>query len=124
MKNKFNRVLKCISVALVLVLVFSLLVSARTNEGEEIRQQAAQIAQNVDESLSKAYDELQKLNNDQAEPASEEELAKVLEDYAALKEVVESNPDYFGVMVPFFTDKDTEESPFGAIFYINRTGSG
>src|SRR5699024_9594299 len=115
MKNKFNRVLKCISVALVLVLVFSLLVSARTNEGEEIRQQAAQIAQNVDESLSKAYDELQKLNNDQAEPASEEELAKVLEDYAALKEVVESNPDYFGVMVPFFTDKDTEESPFGAI---------
>lgn len=120
MKNKFNRVLKCISVALVLVLVFSLLVSARTNEGEEILQQAAEIAQNVDESLSKAYNELQKLNNDQAEPASEEELAKVLEDYAALKEVVESNPDYFGVMVPFFTDKDTEESPFGAIFTLTE----
>ena len=34
------------------------------------------------------------------------------------RSIIEANPDYFGVAVPYFADKDTEETPLGAIIEL------
>lgn len=50
---------------------------------------------------------------------SQEQLKQqVISDYAELQKYYEANPDYFGVAVPYFTDKDTEETPLGAIIEL------
>ena len=35
-----------------------------------------------------------------------------------MQKYYEANPDYFGVAVPYFADKDTEETPLGAIIEL------
>lgn len=71
-----------------------------------------------DEALAQVYDELQEMNEEEEEPLEDEELNTILTHYAELQKVYEENPDYFGVGVHYFTDKDTQESPLGAIMAV------
>lgn len=58
-------------------------------------------------------------SDDNTTDDSEEELKQqVISHYAQLQKYYEDNPDYFGVAVPYFTDKDTEETPLGAIIEL------
>lgn len=56
--------------------------------------------------------------DDSTDNAQEQLKQQVISDYAELQKYFEDNPDYFGVAVPYFTDKDTEETPLGAIIEL------
>ncbi|MDO4942888.1 MAG: Ig-like domain-containing protein [Lachnospiraceae bacterium] len=109
-----------LTAVLALLFLIPISVKAETKPEEDIQKILTEAEQNGDDSVIQAYRELNEINENQDEPESEEVLAKVLEDYAGLKNVVDSNPDYFGIMVPFFTDKDTEETPVGAILALTE----
>ena len=68
-----------------------------------------------DEALVMAMDELDAINKASAEPKSDEQMQDVYKHYASLQECYEAHPDYWGLPVNYFTDKDTEASPVGAI---------
>lgn len=69
----------------------------------------------TDEALALAVEEVENLNEEQGNQLNEEELQDVKAHYAELQTYFEANPDYFGVPAPFFTDKNTETTPLGAI---------
>ena len=83
----------------------------------------------TDESLKSVIKEVNELEEDTGSDdssgkdtdtdASQEQLKQqVISDYAELQKYYEANPDYFGVAVPYFADKDTEETPLGAIIEL------
>ena len=76
-----------------------------------------------DEGLAAVYEELQERNEEEEEPLSDDELNEVLAHYAQLQKLFEENPDYLGIAVPFFLDKQTEETPLGAIEAVIVDGS-
>lgn len=76
-----------------------------------------------DEDLAAVYEELQERNEEEEEPLSDDELNEVLAHYAQLQKLFEENPDYLGIAVPFFLDKQTEETPLGAIEAVIVDGS-
>lgn len=118
MKEYMKKI--CFIVLLMLAVTVPISVHAETQPGEKIQKMLTEAEQDGDDSIAQAYSELNEINENQNDPESEETLVKTLEDYAALKNVVDSNPDYFGIMVPFFTDKDTEETPVGAILTLTE----
>lgn len=72
------------------------------------------------EALVMAMDDLDAIN--EAAPVeqqvSDEEMQVVYEHYAELQEFYAANTDYFGLADPYWTSKDTEASPIGAILTI------
>jgi len=72
----------------------------------------------MDDELSTSLDELDAINEASDEPLSNDEMQTVYQHYAELQSYYEANPDYFGIACPYFTSKDTEASPIGAILSI------
>lgn len=72
----------------------------------------------VDDDFAVAVNELDEINEEQDEPLEQDELMEVKAHYAELQAFYEGNPDYFGIPTPYFTDKNTEASPMGAIIDI------
>ena len=82
----------------------------------------------TDESLQSVIQEVNELEEDTSDDNSGEDTdtadsqeqlkQQVISDYAELQKYYEANPDYFGVAVPYFADKDTEETPLGAIIEL------
>ena len=72
----------------------------------------------MDSTLSMALDELDQINENSPEPMSGPELQTVYAHYAELQAYYESEPEYFGLPCPYFTSKDTETSPIGAILAV------
>lgn len=69
----------------------------------------------MDDDYVLAVEKLDEINENQDEPLETDELLEVKAHYAELQAYYESNPDYFGIPAPYFTDKGTESSPMGAI---------
>ena len=74
----------------------------------------------TDDAFMMASNELESINEEQEEPLSDSMMQQVISDYAELQTFYEANPDYFGITGPFFSSKDTEETPVGAL--INMAG--
>lgn len=58
------------------------------------------------------------INENSPEPMGGPELQTVYAHYAELQAYYESEPEYFGLPCPYFTSKDTETSPIGAILAV------
>ena len=73
----------------------------------------------TDESLKSVISEINEIEEKTDADDSQEKLKQqVISDYVKLQKYYEANPDYFGVAVPYFADKDTEETPLGAIIEL------
>ena len=73
----------------------------------------------TDESLKSVISEINEIEEKTDADDSQEKLKQqVISDYVELQKYYEANPDYFGVAVPHFADKDTEETPLGAIIEL------
>lgn len=73
----------------------------------------------TDESLKSVINEINEIEEKTDADDSQEKLKQqVISDYVELQKYYEANPDYFGVAVPYFADKDTEETPLGAIIEL------
>lgn len=72
----------------------------------------------TDESLRSVIEEVNDQWDDNTDDSEDQMKKQVIADYAQLQQFYEANPDYFGVPVPFFTDKDTDETPLGAIIEL------
>lgn len=72
----------------------------------------------ADDAFASAVQEIEEMNENQEQPLCDDEMQEVVAHYAELQTFYESNPDYFGIPVPFFSDKNTEETPVGAIMYL------
>lgn len=67
-----------------------------------------------------AVDELEAINDaaSDEDKASEATMEEVEKSYAELQSYYESQPEYFGIAVPYFTSKDTKEGPISALLSV------
>ena len=67
-----------------------------------------------------AVDELEAINDaaSDEDKASEATMEKVEKSYAELQSYYESQPEYFGIAVPYFTSKDAKEGPISALLSV------
>lgn len=67
-----------------------------------------------------AVDELEAINDaaSDEDKASEATMEEVEESYAELQSYYESQPEYFGIAVPYFTSKDAKEGPISALLSV------
>lgn len=74
----------------------------------------------TDATYLKAVDELEAINDaaSDEDKASEVTMEQVEASYAELQTYYESQPDYFGIAVPYFTSKDAKEGPISALLSV------
>ena len=74
----------------------------------------------TDATYLKAVDELEAINDASSDEdkASEVTMEQVEASYAELQTYYESQPDYFGIAVPYFTSKDAKEGPISALLSV------
>ena len=67
-----------------------------------------------------AVDELEAINDaaSDEDKASEATMEEVEKSYAELQSYYESQPEYFGIAVPYFTSKDAKEGPISALLSV------
>jgi hypothetical protein len=67
-----------------------------------------------------AVDELEAINDaaSDEDKASETTMEEVEKSYAELQSYYESQPEYFGIAVPYFTSKDAKEGPISALLSV------
>lgn len=67
-----------------------------------------------------AVDELEAINDaaSDEDKASEAIMEEVEKSYAELQSYYESQPEYFGIAVPYFTSKDAKEGPISALLSV------
>ena len=67
-----------------------------------------------------AVDELEAINDaaSDEDKASEATMEEVEKSYAGLQSYYESQPEYFGIAVPYFTSKDAKEGPISALLSV------
>ena len=67
-----------------------------------------------------AVDELEAINDaaSDEDKASEVTMEEVEKSYAELQSYYESQPEYFGIAVPYFTSKDAKEGPISALLSV------
>lgn len=67
-----------------------------------------------------AVDELEAINDaaSDEDKASEATMEEVEKSYAELQLYYESQPEYFGIAVPYFTSKDAKEGPISALLSV------
>ena len=74
----------------------------------------------TDATYLQAVDELEAINDaaSDEDKASEVTMEQVEASYAELQSYYESQPDYFGIAVPYFTSKDAKEGPITALLSV------
>lgn len=67
-----------------------------------------------------AVDELEAINDaaSDEDKASQTTMEEVEKSYAELQSYYESQPEYFGIAVPYFTSKDAKEGPISALLSV------
>ena len=67
-----------------------------------------------------AVDELEAINDaaSDEDKASEATMEEVEKSYAELQSYYQSQPEYFGIAVPYFTSKDAKEGPISALLSV------